>query len=72
MAQLVAEKMGFGQGWNSPSIHKQSTTLHYPPASEASGDFIEIRHKKNLPTRILSALWCLSLCNSVTLSLCGQ
>ena len=31
----------------------------YPPASEASREFINIRHKKISPTSILSTLWCL-------------
>ena len=36
------------------------------------GEFIGIWHKKFSLTRILSILGCLSLCDSVTLSLCGQ
>ena len=29
---------------------------HYPPMSEASGEFIEIRHKQISPTHILSTI----------------
>ena len=38
-----------------------------PLQAKQIGEIIEIRHRKILPTRILSTLGCLSLCHSVTL-----
>ena len=38
-----------------------------PLRAKRVGEFIEIRHKKILPTRILNTLECLWLCHSVTL-----
>ena len=34
MAQVVAEEMGFGQGWNSPS---HTNNRHFSPVSDVSG-----------------------------------
>ena len=42
------------------NMHENMVSSHdYPPASEASRELIEIRHKKISHTHILSTLWCL-------------
>ena len=69
--------MGWEIRWTMIISHKYiwklvNKMIFYPPASEASRGVYWNQAKKILPTRILSTLGCLSLCFSVTLSLCNS
>ena len=71
--QLNKNKLRFGlykQCWDSDSMFFYSQILKHTKEfislrAKGVGEFIEKRHKKLSPTRILSTLGRLSLCNSV-------
>ena len=60
---ILSENYQYSQG------EENFKTNFIPLRAKQVGEFIKIRHKKISPTRILKTLECLSLCDSVTLSL---